>query len=333
MITCEYMKSIVTIGGGTGSFTLLTGLKKYPVRLTAIVTMADDGGSTGVLRDELGVLPPGDIRQCLVALSESEAVMRDLFGYRYDQGSLKGHNFGNIFLSTLEKITGSTEEAVRVASQVLKVRGEVVPVTTHNVALVCGHGEDVCRGEHRIQDVELKEKESLRLEPDAYANPHAIAAIESADLVVIGPGNFYCSVMPNLLVKGIAEAIGRTKAPVVYNCGLMNKAGHTDGFIVQDYVDEVERLIGSGRVSFVTYNSRLPEQEMLARYGEEGKSMTAAARDGEAVRPTSYRALAADLVSTRPYVQKSGDPLPRTLIRHDSDALAALIIQNCLKGL
>jgi uncharacterized cofD-like protein len=327
------MKSIVTIGGGTGSFTLLTGLKKYPVRLTAIVTMADDGGSAGILRDELGVLPPGDIRQCLVALSESEAVMRDLFGYRYEQGSLKGHNFGNIFLSTLAKITGSMEEAVHVASQVLKVRGEVVPVTTHDVTLVCGHGEDICRGEHRLQDIELKDKDSLRLEPDADANPHAIAAIEAADLIVIGPGNLYCSVIPNLLVKGLAGAIGRAKAPVVYNCNLMNKTGHTDGFTVQDYVDEVERHIGTGRLNFVTYNSRLPEQELLVRYGEEGKSMVAAVRGGETMPPTTYRALAADLVSTRPYAQRSGDPLPRTLIRHDSDALAALIIQNCLGGL
>ncbi|MDD5251821.1 MAG: YvcK family protein [Patescibacteria group bacterium] len=325
------MKSIVTIGGGTGQFTLLTGLKKYPVRLTAIVSMADDGGSTGVLRDELGVLPPGDIRQCLVALSESETVMRDLFNYRYDQGGLKGHNFGNIFLSTLEKMTGSVEEAVRVAGMVLAVRGEVIPVTTSDTRLVCGK-ENVCRGEHVIDVSVLKEKDSLRLEPEVYANPKAASAIEQADCVVIGPGDLYTSIIPNLLVKGVPEAIARSSATVVFNCNLMNKAGHTDGFTVRDYVDEIEKRIGRGRVNFVTYNNRMPERELLEKYGEEGKSLVAVAAEDEDFGETAFRPLPADLISARVTVPKSGDQLKRTFIRHDPDALAALIIDNCLGG-
>ncbi len=326
------MRSVVTIGGGTGQFTLLTGLKKYPVHLTAIVSMADDGGSTGVLRDELGVLPPGDIRQCLVALSESDMIMRELFNYRYDQGGFRGHNFGNLFLSTLEKITGSFEEAVRVAGMVLAVRGEVIPVTTRSISLVCGHGDQICRGEHAINDANLSEKESLHLEPEAYANPKAMAAIEQADCVVIGPGNLYCSIVPNLLVKGIPEAIARSRAVVVYNCNLMNKAGHTDGFTVSDYVAEIERFIGKGRVNFATFNNRLPERELLERYGEEGKSLVAVAGDDEDFSEVTFRPLPADLISSRPFVQKAGDALKRTLIRHDPDVLAGLIVQNCLGG-
>jgi uncharacterized cofD-like protein len=323
------MKSVVTIGGGTGQFTLLSGLKKYPVRLTSIVSMVDDGGSTGVLRDELGVLPPGDIRQCLVALSESDMIMRELFNYRYEQGGLKGHNFGNIFLSTLEKITGSFEEAVRVAGMVLATRGEVIPVTTRSVSLVGGLA--LC-GENAINSAELKDKAGLRLEPEAYANPKAVMAIEQADCLVIGPGNFYCSIVPNLLVKGIPEAIGRSKAVLVYNCNLMNKAGHTDGFTVADYIEEIEHYVGKDRVNFVTFNNRLPDKDLLERYGEEGKSLVPVASADEDFAEVSYRPLPADLISPRAFLQKPGDAIRRTLIRHDPDVLAALIIQNCLGG-
>jgi len=326
------MKSIVTLGGGTGQFTLLSGLKKYPVHLTAIVSMADDGGSTGALRDELGVLPPGDIRQCLVALSESDLIMRDLFSYRFEQGSLKGHNFGNIFLSALEKITGSFEEAVRVSGLVLATRGEVIPVTTRSISLVSGKDDRLICGENAINSSPLADKETLRLEPEAYASPKAAAAIEAADCLIIGPGNFYCSIVPNLLVKGIPEAIKRSKAAVVYNCNLMNKAGHTDGYAVRDYVDEVERFIGPGRINFVTFNNRMPDRELLTRYGEEGKSLVAVASADEGFEQVTFRPLPADLISSRPFVQKAGDPIKRTLIRHDADVLAALIVQNCLGG-
>lgn len=325
------MKSVVTIGGGTGQFTLLSGLKKFPVNLTAIVSMADDGGSTGVLRDELGVLPPGDIRQCLVALSEAESLMRELFNYRYEQGGLKGHNFGNIFLSTLEKITGSFEESVRVAGMVLATRGTVIPVTTGNVALICGHGEKACVGEHAINDATLPDRETLRLEPAAYANPKAVAAIEAADCIIIGPGNLYCSILPTLLVKGIPEAIVRSNACVVYNCNLMTKKGHTDGFSVADFADEIERFLGKGRLNFVTYNDKAPEKDLLVRYAEEDTFPVFAPSGG--FGDAKYRPLPADLINKRMFVQKQGDPIRRTFIRHDADALAALIIQNCLHGL
>lgn len=324
------MKSIVTIGGGTGQFTLLTGLKKYPVKLTAVVTMADDGGSTGVLRDELGVLPPGDVRQCLVAISEADTIVRDLFNYRFEAGGLKGHNFGNIFLSALEKITGNFDEAVRVAGMVLATRGTVIPVTTQNARLVSGQGPACIRGQYAIETAVLPKDPELHLDPDVYANPKAIEAIEAADCIVIGPGNFYCSILPNMLVKGVAGAISRSKARVVYNCNLMTKKGHTDGFNVEDFVAGIERFIGKGRVDFVTCNSRMPEQELLDRYALEGEFPVQAA---QAVEDGKRRYLSADLISRSIPVLKAGDPIKRTLIRHDADVLASLIVQNCLGGL
>ncbi len=318
------MRSVVTIGGGTGQFTLLTGLKKFPVRLTAVVSMADDGGSTGVLRDELGVLPPGDIRQCLVALAEADSVMRELFSYRFEQGGMRGHNFGNLFLSALEKLTGSFEEAVRVSGSVLATRGTVIPVTTTPISLVNDAAEGG-RGEKAVNDRPVRDPAALRLEPAAFANPRAVEAIEQADLIVIGPGNLYCSIIPNLLVRGVAEAVRRSPATVVYNCNLMTKAGHTDGFGVDDFVRSIERHIGEGRIDFVTFNEAAPDADLVARYAEEGTPVRAPS-------VPDRRHLAADLLSRSAPVERPGDPLRRTLIRHDPDALAALIVRECLKG-
>lgn len=324
------MKSIVTIGGGTGQFTLLTGLKKYPVKLAAVVSMADDGGSTGVLRDELGVLPPGDVRQCLVAISEADTIVRELFNYRFDAGGLKGHSFGNIFLSALEKITGNFDEAVRVAGMVLATRGTVIPVTTQDARLVSGHGELCIAGQYAIETAELPRNPELHLEPDVYANPKAVEAIEAADCVVIGPGNYYCSILPNLLVKGIPEAIARSKAKVVYNCNLMTKKGHTDGFTVDDFVDGIERFIGKGRIDVVTCASVEPDRELLELYAAEGEypvpPMPSSVKDGRVY-------LAADLMSRVIPAVKAGDPIKRTLIRHDADILSSLIVRHCLGGL
>ena len=323
------MKSIVTIGGGTGQFTLLTGLKKYPVKLTAVVSMADDGGSTGVLRDELGVLPPGDVRQCLVAISEADALVRELFNYRFESGGLKGHNFGNIFLSALEKITGNFDEAVRVAGMVLATRGAVMPVTTQDTRLMSGRGASAIRGQYAIETAELPKDPDLRLEPEVFANPKAVEAIEAADCVVIGPGNYYCSILPNLLVKGVPEAIARSRARVVYNCNLMTKKGHTDGFGVGDFVAGIERHIGEGRIDFVTCNSRMPDQDLLDRYAMEGEYPVQAVTQANTGK---RKHLSADLISRNIPILKAGDPIKRTLIRHDADVLASLIVANCLGG-
>src|SRR3989338_8431349 len=189
-------KNIVTIGGGTGSFTLLSGLKKYPVNISAIVSMADDGGSTGVLRDELGVLPPGDVRQCLAALSESSDLMRQLFNYRFESGKLEGHSFGNLFLSALEKIAGGFQRGVEEAGQILNIKGQVIPVTESDVTIVMElingkilNGEDEINHNFDIEEIGIQK---FFLKPEPKANPKALESIKEADAILIGPGSFYC---------------------------------------------------------------------------------------------------------------------------------------------
>jgi uncharacterized cofD-like protein len=190
-------------------------------------------------------------------------------------------------------------------------------------------GNGLIRGQYAIETARLPAQPDLRLEPEVFANPKAVEAIESADLVVIGPGNVYCSIVPNLLVKGVPEAIRRSKAKVAYNCNLMTKAGHTDGFSVTDFMAAIERYIGRGRIDFVTYNDHVPEQELLARYAQDGEYPVQPSHDAR----DSAQAFAADLVSRKIPVIQAADRCRRTLIRHDPDVLAALIVQNCLGGL
>jgi len=209
------MKKIVVIGGGTGNFTVLRGLKNYDVDISAIVSMADDGGSTGILRDELGVLPPGDVRQCLVALSNSSSMMRSLMNYRFEQGGLGGHSFGNLFLSALEKVTGSFEKAIEEIGKILFIKGKVIPVTIHQVRLkMILNNRRVLEGEKEIylsQEID-QGYSSIFLEPYAKANPHAIDEIINADLVVLGPGGLYTSLIPNLLVEGVREKVRQKRS-------------------------------------------------------------------------------------------------------------------------
>src|SRR5580698_8775785 len=228
-------KNIVVIGGGTGTFTVLSGLKKYPLNLTAIVAMSDSGGSTGTLRDELGVLPPGDVVRCLVALSRQDALMRTLMDYR----------FGNLLLSALEKATGSFDKAVEKASDILRTNGRVIPSTLDKVNLMARVGNRVIRGEEKIQTTTLNGSlKKLWLEPHGRANPKALKAIAEADAIVIGPGGFYSSVAPNLLVHGISEAIRKSRAKKIFICNLMTKSEHTHGYSVADYAREVETFLG-----------------------------------------------------------------------------------------
>lgn len=323
------MKKIVTIGGGTGSFMLLSGLRKYPMEISAIVSMADDGGSTGVLRDELGVLPPGDVRQCLVALSDSSDILRKLMDYRFQNGGLAGHSFGNLFLSALEKITGDFAAGVQEAAQILSVRGEVVPVTgtDTNLQVKLADGT-ILAGEHEINTSKRLGKVGIKrafLSPRAKANPRAIEKILEADLIVIGPGNHYCSILPNLLVDGIPEAILRSRAKVVYNCNLVNKRGHTDGFTLSDYVREINAFLGGERIDFVTFNKRRPEEELLKRYRKEDSELVSAVSDEKSKR---YRVITTDLLSRKKVAAQKGDKIAKTrsFIRHDADKLAKVLV-------
>jgi uncharacterized cofD-like protein len=268
------VKKIVVIGGGTGNFTVLRGLKNYDVDISAVVSMADDGGSTGILRDELGVLPPGDVRQCLIALSNSSSMMRSLMSYRFEQGGLGGHNFGNLFLSALEKVTGSFEKAIEEVGKILFIKGKVIPVTTHQVRLkMILKDRTVLEGEAEIYLSQQIDQgyTSIFLEPYAKANPRAIDEIMNADLVVIGPGGLYTSLIPNLLVEGISEVLRKSPAKKVYVANLMNRQGQTTDFTVSSYLKEMEKFIGSDIFDYIIVNNQRPPEPLIERYAEEGK--------------------------------------------------------------
>jgi len=319
------MKKIVTIGGGTGTFTVLSGLRKYPVELSAIVAMSDDGGSTGRLRDEFGVLPPGDLRQCLVALSEGNGVMRKLFNYRFQKGELAGHNFGNIFISTLEQVTGSLDKALDVVGKILNIRGRVIPVTLSKVQLVAElNNGKVLEGESQIADYQLVSKFGIKkiyLKPKAKANPKALVAIREADVIVVGPGSLYASLIPNFLVGGIGKAIIKSKAKKVYIVNLMNKNGHADDFVVSDYVRVIEEKIGKkGIFDVVIYNTKKPATSLIRKYADEGEPV------GKGTKPKKGpRFIGADLLADGLKKTSKVDFIRRTLIRHDSDKLARII--------
>lgn len=311
---------IVTIGGGTGSFTVLSGLKNLTPEITAIIAMADDGGSTGELRDELGALPPGDIRQALVALSKAPEIMRELFTYRFNEGRLKGHSFGNLFLTALEKVTGSFAEAIEAAEEVLNITGRVLPVTLDDVRLRLTYSDGTTvEGEHLIDEIQFKkgERPDVELTPIANLNPQAKTAIEQADLVVIAPGTLHASLIPNLVVKGMPEALSATKAKVAYVCNLVTNAGQTDNYFVHDYVEQLERFGGKGMIDYVLYNNRKPPQSLLDNYAKEGETWVA--YDEAAFAKASYKAIGDDLISeTKGEREKSSS----NLIRHDSDRVA-----------
>jgi len=321
---------IVVLGGGTGTYTVLTGLRDYPVHVTAIVATADDGGSTGILRDELGVLPPGDIRQALVALSREREVVRELMSYRFTDGSLQGHAFGNLFLSALEKVTGTFPAAVAEASRLLSVQGEVLPVTTTPVKLRAEmtNGQQIF-GEHAVEQ-EIWTAHSLIhrlwLEPNAQITDEARKAIQKADCIVIAPGSIFTSLIPNLLVQGVSEAIRKAKAPVVYVANLMTEKGHTGSFSVHDYAALIEQYLGEGQLDYVVCNTAVPPAALLDLYKKEMERVPVLVK-GERAGSSRYSVIGGNLLGKAARKCGSQDPLAaqRTLIRHDSKKLAACL--------
>ena len=325
-------KNIVTIGGGTGSFMLLSGLKKYPVNISAIVSMADDGGSTGVLRDELGVLPPGDVRQCLVALSDSSEGLRDLMGYRFESGGLKGHSFGNLLLSALEKINGSFSKGVEEAIKILNVRGDVIPVTDENMRLFIElKNGKLIEGESELDDNQEIGEEGIKkvfLKPQVKANKKVLNKIKEADLIIIGPGDFYGSIVPNLLVGGVNEAIKKSKAKIVYNCNLTNKKGQTENFDLDTYVEELEKYLGKGRINYTTFNTKLPSKNLVDKYEKkEGKGMMVLF-DEKKNEKRSFKVIRAHILDEKKIVKNVKDLISdsRSFIRHDSHKLAKVLM-------
>lgn len=310
--------SIVVIGGGTGSFTLLQALKQFTPHLTAIVNMSDDGGGTGKLRDELGVLPPGDIRQCLVALSNLPDV-RDLFNYRFGDGSLAGQSLGNVILSGLElQYAGDFERAINIASRLLNITGQVLPVTLQKHRLVMQDGDQVIRGESSIGQHQIKHKNaSIRLSPKVKLNPRAAEAIAAADLIVIAPGNLFCSLLPPLSVDGMKRALAASSAKKVVISNLVNKPGQTDNWHVVDFVQRIENYIGPGQVDVLLYNNAPPTPELLAKYAADGEFPVKT--EARRFKEIKARVIGTNLLSPDIVVPHANDTLlKRTLIRHDA---------------
>jgi uncharacterized cofD-like protein len=325
------MRKIVTIGGGTGTFTVLQGLREYPFELSAVVSTADDGGSTGVLRDELGVLPPGDIRQALVALSPQSSVLRELFNYRFNDGGLKGHSFGNLFLSAMEKVTGSFDRAVLEAGRILSINGNVIPVTREPICLKAEMANGrVVHGEHAIEEFVWSEASPLQrlwLEPSCQLHPLAKAAIKSADLVVIAPGSIITSLIPNLLVEEMKDSLASTRAPIAYVVNLMTEKGHTGEYYVQDFVAMIEQYLGTRRIDYVIYNTRRPDAALLERYKKE-MERSPVRLDRKRLHGLGYHLIGTDLLGRKPRTRAGiSDTLAstRTLIRHDSAKLAEVL--------
>lgn len=318
-------KKVVVIGGGTGTFVALSGLKKYPVHLAAIITMMDSGGSTGRLRDQLGVLPPGDLRQALVALSRSDKLWRDLFLYRFENGDLEGHNFGNIFISALEKVTGSLERAVEVAATILDSSGNIIPVT-FNKSELCVELSDgrIIEGETHIDEpIEQEVRAPIKrafLNPQIEANPKAIQAITEADLVIIGPGDLYTSIIPNLLVNGIAQAIDQAKGKVVFVMNLMTKYGQTTDFTATDHLADLAKYINHS-IDTVIINNKKPDEEALTRYEASHE-----AEVEDDMKDETLAVIRADVIDTVHIEKQQADIIKRSLIRHDPDKLAQVLV-------
>lgn len=307
------MKKISVIGGGTGSYTVLIGLKKYDVDISAIVAMSDDGGSTGILRDEFGMLPPGDIRRCITALSQSPEIIKDLFQYRFEKGSVMGHTLGNLLITALKEMMKSDIDAIKAACKIFAVKGKVVPVTLDDVRL-CAKLENgnLIYGESKIDipehDGRLK-IERLFLNKKAEANPDAIKALSESDLIVIGPGDLYGSIISNLIIKGIPEAILSSKAKKVYVCNIMTKYGETNGFDSSDFYNAVVKYLGKDCIDYFIINDSIIDKKLMMKYcGENALPVKIN------LTPINAQCILKDVSSQS------------SMVRHDPERLASVII-------
>lgn len=320
-------KKIVVIGGGTGTSMMLRGFREQPVDLAVLVSMADDGGSSGQLRRELNVLPPGDARLCLLALSHADQAIQDLVRYRFTEGVLKGHTVGNLMIAAIEKRTGSFEQAMTDMSDLLKIQGEVIPVSLDKMHLGVIHGPDRARvmGEHIIdENLPLGKPRVFFLEPRATINPRADQALRSADVIVIGPGSISTSLIPVLIVDGIREAIGASKAKLVYNVNITTTPGQTDGYTVMDYVADIEPYLPRP-IDLITYHNGETPEEIKTQI-ENGATLIPLGSPSE---EDAKRLISADLLLHRTITPVPGDPIVRKTISHNAEALAELILRNC----
>lgn len=306
---------IVVIGGGTGLSTLLRGLKKKTSNLTAIVTVADDGGSSGRIREDLHMIAPGDLRNCLVALAEKEGLMEELFTHRFGgQGNLSGHSFGNLFLAALtETLHGDVEKALEAASKILKVQGRVIPSSTQNVKLVATMEDgSVVEGESRIPHVG-KRIAKVQLEPNLpQPEGAALQAIDEADVVILGPGSLYTSIMPNLLIDKIATHVRASKATKIYICNVMTQPGETAGYTVGDHVQAIVDHVGTGVIDIVLANDSSFQDVVLQKYAKVGASPVEV--DKERLESLGVRVIKADLMSSEDRAVHNSDRLGKVVM-------------------
>lgn len=320
---------IVCIGGGTGTFVVLRGLKYYPYKLSAIVSMSDSGGSNKRIRDEFGLLPTSDLRQCLVALSEENGgvgLLRRLFMYRFEKGrGISGMTFGNLFMAALSDILGSQEEAIKQTGKVLRIHGMVIPVTFTKTNLYAEYEDgQVLEEEHLIDepphDGTLKIT-NIYLKPKARANPEATKALKEADLIILGPGDLYTSLLPNLLIADIAKSLKNARGKIVYVMNLMTKYGQTYNYSARDHLKVVERFIGKAINYIILNNGRLNETtlKVYAKYHESPVVNDLSEND-------YFKIIKADVANRGTFKKSKADTLVRSLIRHDSKKLAQTVV-------
>lgn len=313
---------IVVVGGGTGLSTMLRGLKHYTSNITAVVTVADDGGGSGDLREDLGILPPGDIRNCILALADTEPLMEELLQYRFTGGRLENQSFGNLFLAAMDGISSNFEEAVQKMCSVLAVTGKVLPVTLDNVTLMAKLKNGVVvSGESKIADGVFENNSPIDrvfLEPsNARALKEAVHAIKEADAIILGPGSLYTSVIPNLLVEDIGRAVQKTKAIKIYVSNVMTQPGETDDFGVEDHIKAILKHGGDDIIDYAIVNVGKISKELEEKYLEEHSKLVTI--NEELVEKTNVKIIEGDFIKT-----KNG------LVRHDPEKLAAILIETIM---
>ena len=313
---------VVVIGGGTGLSTMLRGLKLYTRNITAIVTVGDDGGGSGKLRADLGMLPPGDIRNCILALADTEPIMQDLLQYRFNEGSLKGQSFGNLFLAAMAGISENFEEAVQKMSSVLAVTGKVLPVTLDDMKLIAElENGNIVEGESIIPDEVVNQKtkiKKLKINPEK-ARPliDALFAIKDADAIVMGPGSLYTSIIPNLLVEDIVDAIEKSDAIKIYISNVMTQPGETDNFSVSDHIKTLMKYNGKNNIDYVIANNGTIPEEIKERYLKKGSELVDI--DYENIKDLNVEVIETDLIK-----------IAKGYVKHDSDHLAQILMTTIL---
>lgn len=334
--TIWVMKNVVVIGGGTGTYTVLMGLKKYSdLKISAVVTMADDGGSNKVLRDEFGLLPTSGVRQCMVALSENEGLLRQLFSYRYYQGvGISGMTFGNLFMAAVSDIVGGQRQAIKKTAELLDVRGEILPVSYEPVSLLATYedGTEVL-GEHLIdiagERIGKQWIKSFRTIPETTIDPEVERAIAEADLIVLGPGDLYTNTVANLVVSGVAQAIEKSYAKLVFVMNVMTKKGESYNYKASDFLEDLGKYLPLSRLNYVIVNTdHVIDPKVEKAYKKEGAEWVA--DDLTSVECKVYsdnlKIVREKLLAKGKVKVEKGDTLARSMVRHDPERLARVLV-------